>query len=324
MSTTSTHTYTGSRLPDDALARPLALAHYLLDGVHAFARQLSELGVIDLPPVVRPAADVSHVQAAATLYLAAELEAARLSPAVETLAGLFASGALRLEGEAAARLYRFWQGRHERFSQQERAAIFARLFGHSSATRLAVSGSRNREFERHLAALAEAIVSTQPDPVFGSRPVTDAALAVAASRLVNSLVSRSGGITAFAASDILKTIEQALAILKLRPVQTALGAISVWTAVRAVARRYLDEEVNVGAHVRRGRSGMLILTWVAQVAPQLDAVTPSGRLLSPQHHVYNAAVAWLQATLDLQGAATAQAAQGLPFPQSGALAPAQR
>jgi len=315
---------TDGYLPDNVLTLPLALAHYLLEGVHFFARQLSELGAIDLPPLVWPAADAGHVQTTATLYLAAELEAARLVPAVESLAGLFASGGLRLEGDAATRLYEFWQGRRERFSREERTAIFARLFGHPSDTRLAVSESRNGNFEGDLAALAEAIVQAQPDPVFRSRLVSYAALAVTAGRLVNSLVSRGGGITAFAASDILKTIEQSLAILKLRPVQVSMGAISIWTTVQAVARRYLNEDINVSAHVHRGRSGMLMLTWVAEMVPKLDPVLPESGPLAPQHPIYNAALAWLQATRDLQERLRAgQAARSLPFPPSGALAPAQ-
>lgn len=310
-------------LSEDILVRPLALARYLLDGVRAFALQLSELGVIDLPPVVRSAADVSHVQVAAPLYLAAELEAARLVPAVETLAGLFASGVLRLEDEAARQLYTFWQGRHERFSPQERVALFARLFDYPAPVELALNEGRNRGFEAHLAAVAQAIVDLQPEPVLGSRPASDAVLTLAASRLVHSLVSRSGGIAAFAARDILQTIEAALAILKLRPVQAALGVVGVWSAVQATARLYLEEEVNVNAHVLRGRSGMLILTWVAETLPQLETAAPAGRLLTAEHPVYGAAMAWLQATADLYQAAPAwQTAQNLSFPRSGALAPA--
>jgi hypothetical protein len=310
-------------LREDILARPLALAHALLDGVRAFVQQLSELGAIDLPPVVRSSADVGHVQIAASLYLAAELEAARLVPAVETLAGLFASGALRLEDEAARQLYVFWQGRHERFSQQERRAIFARLFGHPAPVELAASEGSNRGFEEHLAALAQAIVALRPEPLSGRRPIGDATLSLVASRLVHGLVSRSGGIAAFAARDMLKTIEAALAILKLRPVQAALGVSNVWAAVRAVGRYYLEEEVDVNAHVLRGRSGMLLLTWVAEILPQLEVAAPVGRLLASEHPVHSAAMAWLQATEDLYQAAPAwQPAQDLPFPRSGALAPA--
>ncbi|MCB0208150.1 MAG: hypothetical protein KDJ52_02395 [Anaerolineae bacterium] len=319
---TLNHLSVDSHLSDDTLSRPLALAHYLLAGAESLARQFSELGAIDLPPVVRPAADQNHIQIAAPLYLAAELEAAQLLPAAETLAALFASGALRIEGEAADQLYRFWQGRSERFSRQERQAFFARLFGRPSETRLAVSGSRNRDFETQLAALAEAIVATQPDAVFGRRPVSEAGLTIAASRLINNLVGRSGGIATFAARDILKAIEQAISILKLHPVQAAVGAISVWTAVQAVARSYLEESVNVTAHVQRGKSGMLILTWVAEILPHLDSVAPGGHVLPPNDPIFSAAVAWLQATLELQETGpVGDSTQGLTFPTSGAMAP---
>lgn len=314
--------YSDGNLPaDDVLARPLALAHFLLQGVQAFAHALSNLGAIDLPPIVGREADRSHVQAAVPLYLAAELEAARLIPAVEVLAGLFASGGLRLDqGEGAALLYRFWQQRHERFSQPERQAIFARLFGHPSDTRLAVAGSSNQQFEMQLAALANAIVASMPDPIFGSRLPGDAAITTAAIRVAAGLTSRSGGITAFAAQKILKTVEDALAILKQRPVQVAVGAMSVWTAVAAITRLYLQEDVDVSAHVQRGRSGMVLLTWVSEITPRLETVSAPEHRPPEGHPVYHAASAWLQATASLQaGPADAGWPQGLAFPISGAL-----
>lgn len=315
-------------LTDDMLSAPLALAHHLLAGVHTLALQFSQLGAIDLPPILQPAADVSHIQAVAPLYLASELEAARLIPSVEVLAGLFAEGGLRLaDRDAAEELYRFWQNRHNRFSRQEREAFFARLFGFQSATQLAMSDSRNDDFDSQMATLAEGILRMQPDPVFASAPVTDAILVVATSRLAHNLVARSGGITAFAARDIVQTIESALSILKQRSVQVALGAINVWTAVDAVARHYLQEEVNVGAHVRRGRSGMLLLTWVAERVPQLDMRTTDARLPLNQS-IYNAAFVWLQANQDLQTSPLGKqslvgTAREFHFPQSAALAPIQ-
>ncbi|MDX1417702.1 MAG: hypothetical protein R3293_26090 [Candidatus Promineifilaceae bacterium] len=309
-------------LSDQILDRPLALAAHFIAGFHAFARQFAELGDIDLPPVVQPAASRGHLQTTATLYLAAELEAALLITAVETLAGLFASGAVHIEGEGGRLLYRFWQQRHEHFSRQERQAIFAGLFGHLSDSRLAMTNSRNRDFPTLMFALAEAVVSSQADILSGRRPASDVAVAIAANRLALNLVNRSGGITGFAAADLLALIKEALAILKLRPVQAALGAISVWTAVQAIANHYLGEAVNVGAHVQRGKSGMLLLTWVAEILPQLDAVSAGGRLSPPTEPVYNAAVTWLQATLDLQDSLSSrQQSVGLPFPFTAALVP---
>ena len=303
---------------DNALDRPLALAAHLLDSFCAFAFQFSGLGAIDLPPIVQSEANRKHIQAAAVLYLAAELEAAQLLPAVESLAGLFAAGALRLEGEPANLLYEFWQGRHERFSPKERRAIFARLFGHASATRLAVTDNRNRDFPSQMLALAEAILSLEPDPVFGSRPLTTSALAAAASRIAASLSNRSGGVSGYAARDLANSINQALRILKLRPVQATVGAPGVWSAVETISRMYLDKDVRTALHVERGKSGMLILTWVGEILPQLDMVTTSQELLPQNSHIYNAAFAWLQATYELLSGGEAQPqSQHLVFPKSG-------
>src|SRR5262245_7072593 len=112
--------------------RALDLGGRLLAATEVFVAGLGlpDLGVIDLPPVIGSAADQARLRAVASLYLAAELEAAQLLPAVELLAGLFAGGGLTADvGPAAPLLAAFWTGRTRRFSVGERAAFFARLFG---------------------------------------------------------------------------------------------------------------------------------------------------------------------------------------------------
>src|SRR6185369_10457860 len=59
----------------------------------ATALGIDDPGDIDLPPLLSEA-DPAAVRGAATLYLAAELESARVLPAVEVLAGLFMTGAI--------------------------------------------------------------------------------------------------------------------------------------------------------------------------------------------------------------------------------------
>lgn len=292
---------------DKALDRPLALARYLLEGVQAFALSLADLGDIQLPPTIHTEVDVGQLQSIAPLYLASELEQTRLITGVEVLAGLLASGGLALADEkAGAQLYRFWQGRNERFSRAEREAFFARLFGAPAPAELAVEGRRNTEFEFLLLGLAEGITQAEPDPRFGVGPSAygEVTVMTAAGALAANLLPRGGGITPFAARDIIATIGAALEILKLRSIQQLVGAASVWTAVQAIGRRYLNEEVNPGARVQRGRAGMLILTWLAEVLPNLE---DGPAILPASHPVYAAAVSWLQASLALQPDALAPA-----------------
>jgi hypothetical protein len=303
---------------DNALDRPLALGWRLVGAAETFAIQFaqSNLGAIDLPPVVGTAADRTHIQTIAPLYLAAELEAARLVPAVETLAGVFASGGLTVDlGPATQLLTKFWQGRHQRFAAAERQAFFARLFGAGPGPTLAVAGSptepggTNTTFESLMIDLAEVLYQFNPSP-FPNLYVDEAPLRVVARQLAANLLPRSGGIATFAARDLLGILRDALAILKQPLVQRAVRAHGVWEAVRAITSQFSHQDVGITQHVERGKSGMLILTWLAEVLPQLD--NPGQRVFLSGHTAVRAAAgSWLQASLALhefQSGATPQRA----------------
>lgn len=288
------------------LDHALALGHQLLGRVDALALQLdfSDLGAIDLPPLLQPAADQAHLQTIPPLYLAAELEAARLLPAVETLAGLFVSGAIRGElGAASAMLVDFWRTRQQRLNESERRAIFARLFGSSAGPSLAMAGANNLYFEALLIDLAEALFKLDPAPSTGSRLNREVPLRLAAARLASNAIARSDGLAAYVARDLLNTIERALQILKVRELQRTMGATSVWSTVTAITERYLHQQVDVAAHVVRAKSGMQILSWLAEVLPRLEE--SSTLLASPDDPVVAAAGAWLEASLTLAEVETA-------------------
>jgi hypothetical protein len=292
----------------------LALGRRLLAAYESFAAEfaLADLGDIELPPVIGSSeADQASLRAAATLYLAYELESARLLPAVEMLAGLFASGALQSNLENAAPLLAaFWRGRKERFSAQERRAFFARLFGDTSGPGLAGEGGRNTEFEGLMINLTEALYRLDEHANFGSgaTPYEETRLRAAANRLAANLALRSGGMAGFAARDILTSTQEALIILKEKVAEQAVSARSVWEAVRNITRRYLNESVDISNHVTRGKSGQIVLAWLAEVLPRLDL--PGPPLISLDHPVIGAATAWLQASLSLQEPNAATASDG--------------
>ena len=293
----------GTAFEAGEIDRTLALAFRLLDAAEAFAAAfaLSELGDLELPPTVGSEADQAQLRAAAPLYLASELEAARLLPAVEMLAGLFASGGLSTDlGPAATLLNAFWRARKDRFSQPERRAFFARLFGANSGPSLADSAGRNTAFEMRMIDLTEALYKLDEHPGFGSGagPYEATRLRTAASQLAANLIPRSGGMTSFAARDILATTQEALTILKQASVQQAVGARSVWGAVRNLTERYLNEQVDISVHVTRGKSGVIVLAWLAEVLPQLHSY--GGSFAPPDHPVIPAAAGWLQASLSLE------------------------
>ncbi|MBX3086379.1 MAG: hypothetical protein KF716_32380 [Anaerolineae bacterium] len=295
-----------------ALERSFAFGLALIASVEAItARSLAALPEFDgseLPVEETAPIDAAMLQTAAVLYLAAELEAARLLPAVETVAGLFASGALRGDlGDKGKVLLDFWQQRSQRFARQEREAFFARMFGSMErvrTSRLAVNDSFNHDFEPLMIDLTDALYNFSVDAAQTGSIHTSVRLRLAAQRMIENLAHLGDGVASYIASDILQTIQQAVTILKWQEVQAAVGANSVWTALRNITRSYLQEEIAVSDHVERGKAGMLILAWLAANIDKLDELerTP----LEVNDPVVTAASDWLQTSLRLQEQAERQ------------------
>ena len=80
----------------------------------ALALSLDTFGDIELPPTAPVTEDdQALLRSIAPLYLAAQLESARLVPAVELLSGLAISGGLRVElGPGAGLIASFWRQRN--------------------------------------------------------------------------------------------------------------------------------------------------------------------------------------------------------------------
>jgi hypothetical protein len=291
----------------------LEQAFTLIHRAESLGLALEEHGNLELPPATRVPADQGHISAIASLYLAAELEAAMFVPAAEVLAGLAVSGGLPFDfGEANEAVAAFWRSRHERFIAAERTAFFARLFGMQpgDSSSGSADGQFNREFEELFINLCESLFKLDEQAVsdlYGG-PYQQVRVRTAADLLLDNLLQHSGGMTAVAARDILSTIKTALGLLKLPRVQQAYGSRSVWDLVRTIAIRYLHRHPDVESHVTRGKSGMTILAWLADAIPNLgDNRQP---LLQLGHPVIGAAVDWLQTSLSLSEKAVSAAAAG--------------
>src|SRR5712692_4500051 len=255
-------------------------------------------GGIALPPESSSPADQQSLRGLASMYLASELEAAGLVPAVEALAGAFESGGLAGDvGPAGAMLVEFWRTRSQRFTVAERQAFFGRLFGHAAGPTLAGPGGRNDEFEGLMINLTEAIHKLYPTSVVDPGGGSDAGVRAVAEELAANLLPRASGMAAFAGKEVLRSVHEAIQILKVPQLQLALRARSLWGAVQAVAASAGRPAEPATDHVERGEAGMVVLSWLADVLPQLTgfggAIVPNG---SP---VISAATTWLQSGLAL-------------------------
>jgi hypothetical protein len=283
------------------LAGSLGLADRLISAAEkvVLSPQAAAPGGIDLPPVLGAEGDQAQLRTVSPLYLCSELENAQLLPVVEKLAGLFALGGLQADpGRAGPLLAAFWQKRNERFTAQERKALFARLFGSSDGPTVGGSEGRNDEFLPQMIELAGALNHLSSDPIYGRTPSAEEAVRVGTEALASNLLPRAGGITLFASREITNSVHQAVTILEIPAIQAMVGQHTVWGAVSVMSRLYLGAEPDVMNHVDSGRAGALILAWVAEVSPNVEN-SPVASLV-PDESIISAAATWLSATMALQ------------------------
>lgn len=295
--------------PDEsaALLAALGQATALAQRAHSSAVSLAleEYGDIDLPGLTPATAeDQAQLRSIAPLYLAAQLEESQLLPVVETLTALAVSGGLSFDlGPAASPIEAFWRERNDRFQESERRAIFGRLFGADDFTNAALESSLNQGFESLMIDLCESLYKLDEESFneMSASPHAHFRVLVAARNITDNLLTRSGGITAFAAKEILTTIQAAVQILQQQSIQRGFGVRSLWPLVRAIASRYLQTRPNTSIYVTRGKAGLTILSWLADSLPQLGE---GGRLLTLEHPVIGSATEWLQASLTVREAQT--------------------
>ena len=287
---------------DDGVDAALERAGRLVGKANALALALDQFG-IDLPPLSSSHVDQAQLRALASLYLAGELDGAGVIDVADTLGALVHSGALNVDlGSATPLLLAFWRARSQRASPEERQHSVEALFGAGSG------------FEETMLALCEAMYRLDEqasDPVYGSMS-QQRRVRAAASALLEQLMQRAGGITVFMAQEILHSLREALAILKHPALQAAFGVRDVWTAIERIDRLAHMEHGNARLLVQRGKAGMTVLSWLADVAPQLD--TAAGALVRLDDPAVGAAADWMQAALAIGEAA-------VPAPAPAAASP---
>jgi hypothetical protein len=282
---------------------------------HGLALTLDQLGDIDIPEPAAARIDEAQLRALATLYLSADLESAGILPAVEALAGLASTGAVGVDlGGAEPLLADWWRRRHDRVSAAERHAFFSRLFGTAPGP-VAADADRNVRFEDRMLELCEALYKLDEiptgDPYGGA--AQQARVRRAARTLTENLGEAGGGITAFMASEIITSLRQASAIIGHPDLRGTFAARDVWgvvTGIARIARLRFDPPT---LYVRRGRAGMTVIAWLADVSDQLGG--PGGPLVAIGDPVVGSAIDWIEATLDI-GEATPAAAPVRPVPSA--------
>jgi hypothetical protein len=236
------------------------LARHLASAVARFGQRA--LGIIDLPPLADAGEiDAGHLRAAAVLYWASEVEQAGLPRFVERLAEGVVDGRLALNISPAAgdRLAEYWRDRHERFSADERAALYERLFGDATS------------FPRELDTLTETLAAIGDAGRFDSIDRLQARARVLGRQLAESLSQRSAGVTAFAARDVVEHVRRAAALLADPQLAAALGGAGggIWRVVRVAAPLVLGARIDPDSHLMRAQAGRDLVGWLADHAGAL-------------------------------------------------------
>jgi hypothetical protein len=280
---------------------------------HGLAVGLDQLGDIDIPEPVAARVGEAQLRALAALYLAADLESAGVIASVEALAGLASTGAVSIDlGGAEPLLADWWRSRHDRISAGERQAFFSRLFGTTSGP-VAADVNPNIEFEHRMLELCEALYKLDElapgDPYGGT--MQQARVRRAARALSQNLGNVGGGVTAFIAAETVAALKKALRVISHPDVRGAVAARDVWGVVAAIARMARLAFDPPDAYVRRGKAGMTVIAWLADVSDRLGG--SGGPLVSIGHPVVGAAIDWIEATLDI-GEAIAPAPPRFSYP----------
>lgn len=296
----------------------LRKAESLVAAANALTIALEDLPALDLPPSGASAVDQAQIRAIAVLYLASELEAAGIIPAADDLVRLARTGSLSIDlGAATPLVERFWEGRNQRASTEERESFFGALFGGDrgpdSTTR-----RRNSEFEDRLIDLCEALykIDEQASNNKWGGVAQQTRVRAASEQLLQNLSRSSGGLTVFLSKEILDTLKQALAILNHPAVRAAFGARALGDVITQIDRRFRRVAApDVDLHARRGQSGMMVLSWLADAAPLLAANRQP--LVGIDHPVVGAAADWLETSLTLTESQTStSSAPPAPAPQA--------
>jgi hypothetical protein len=254
--------------PADAEAVALSLALYDAQGwqPQIITMALASLGDISLPEPLVPPRNAGVLSTLPTLYWVYGLDQAGLLQAAETIAGLWASGAITVplpdHGQA---LQQYWRTRRERLSADERSHLLGLVFD-------------ARDFEPAMRRLCQTLVALADNA--GQRDIREeVGVEQAASALLDLCATRLEGAPLLGAPDLLAQTRKAVELLSQRALQTAFAVRDFYGLLD------LGERSRGGAGGRsrtlaeRAQAGAAVLRWIAQAAAQRFAIDPRAAAL---------------------------------------------
>jgi hypothetical protein len=235
----------------EARALAVALAAAVEWSSEILALALAELGDVTLPPPVGRAADAGTLAALPVLYWVRGLDEAGVLRATETVAGLWASGAITVplpdRGEA---LQNYWRTRKERLTANEREHLLGRVFD-------------ARDFDPAMQRLCDALVALADNA--GQRDLREeVGLRVACETMLDLCARRLPGAPIMAAPDLLAQARAAVELLSQRALQSAFAVHDFYELIELSERTAGRRTGSARNAAERAQAGALVLRWLAQ------------------------------------------------------------
>jgi hypothetical protein len=223
------------------------------------------------------------IQTLGSVYLAAMLEEMRAFDVADRLVELSQTGILPVSRpDAGERLSKLWKGASSAVPRPRRSRVFAEALGLPGGDSTAVR--HNREFSdlwlrflSSVAALARRVTTGDP-AVQPPLAASQEQVRKAARDLATNLSLHGHGAAGFAARELQPQVESLITALSDPEIRRAYGARDVTQLVERVVELELGGSPKRGDRLARGKSGAVVLAWLARRSLALGG---EGNVLDP-------------------------------------------
>jgi hypothetical protein len=225
---------------------------------------LAVLGQIDLPDASTAPVNVQTLMTLPTLYWVHGLDQAGLLTTLDTVAGLWASGAITTPlPDHGTALQQHWQHRNLRLKSADRQQLLNQVF-------------EPHDFDPAMQRLCQALAALA-DNAGQHNMAEEVGLQMAAGQVLELCANRLQGALPLAAPELLTQAQTAVKILSQKPLQTAFAVRDLYSLID-IQQRARPGTARQAA--QRAQAGAAVLRWLA-LAGANAPINPQDPALQP-------------------------------------------
>lgn len=192
---------------------------------------------------------------------------------IDALVLNWAAGSIDVvEGEAAARLYRYWKRRDDRATEEERGMVYRRVLNKGKTevlSRMVVNEPFPNLWHNLMSEVAEYIDKTERvDEGIGEfSPVSRSRIYQATRELQYNLTEYCTGMAHVQAREFYAQLQECFEILKDSEIMAYFGGNrrkSMWTVIEKLSKEEFGAAPNIAAHRSIAVDGNKVFQWIAQ------------------------------------------------------------